>query len=87
MQQVIMCTFNQMAARHIFQHAFKQDKSLESKFKNAYREMIKSFEQSQECLWGQNFCVIYDEASKDIKESKGGKEARISYFSDFIFMQ
>lgn len=49
--------------------------------------MIKSFEYSQECLWGQNFCVIYDELSNNIKESKGGKEARISYFSDFIFMQ
>lgn len=49
--------------------------------------MIKSFEHSQECLWSQNFCVIYDESSKSIMESKGGKEARISYFSDFIFMQ
>jgi len=49
--------------------------------------MIRSFELSQECLWSQNFCVIYDETTKDIKESKGGKESRISYFSDFIFMQ
>jgi hypothetical protein len=49
--------------------------------------MIKSFESSQEALWGQNFCVIYDETSLAIKDSKGGKEARISYFSDFIFIQ
>lgn len=86
LQQATMCTFNRIASRHIFQHAFKQYPDLEDKLQESYKDMIMSFEQSQAALWGQTFCVPYDEQSKRL-ESKGGKEARISYFSDFIFMQ
>jgi hypothetical protein len=51
--------------------------------------MLKSFGECQETLNGQRFCVLYDEDTLEIcsKEKGGGKQARISYFSDFIFMQ
>ena len=41
-----MCTFNRVASRHIYQHAFEQNPDLEIKLKEAYRDMIESFEVS-----------------------------------------
>ena len=35
-----------------------------------------------------NFTVLYDSVTNMIKmDNRSGKEARISYFSDFVFMQ
>lgn len=58
--------------------------------------MLESFDQSQETLKEQRFNVVYDEATMRIIDLTGGASGRmgdktrlkrISYFSDFIFMQ
>ena len=56
--------------------------------------MLESFDHSQETLKEQRFNVVYDEISMKIVDMTGGNKGdknqklkRISYFSDFIFMQ
>ena len=54
---------------------------------DAYNKMIICFAESQNILRNQSFSVFYDEQTMEIKDASTGKMGKISYFSDFIFMQ
>ena len=54
---------------------------------DAYNKMIVCFAESQNILRNQSFSVFYDEQTMEIKDASTGKMGKISYFSDFIFMQ
>ena len=93
MQKAFLAAINRSAKKQIIQNFLKKHKHLHHQLSSAYKDMLNCFQQSQECLKGQRFSVVYDEYSWQIQEQQTGttekkqKLKRISYFQDFIFIQ
>lgn len=90
LQKACLSAMSKISKQNFIRNFKKNHPILMAKMQKAYDEMLKSFSESQETLTGQRFCVLYDEDTLEIcSKEKGGisKQARISYFSDFIFMQ
>ena len=78
---------NKLSKVHFINKFKAKHPTLCTKMVDAYNKMILCFAESQDILIGQSFSVFYDENTMEIKDSAVGKMAKISYFSDFIFMQ
>ena len=86
-QKATLAAMNKISKVHFIDKFKAKHPTLCTKMVDAYNKMILCFAESQDILIGQSFSVFYDENTMEIKDSAVGKMAKISYFSDFIFMQ
>jgi len=89
LQKAIIATMNRIAGKHLIMNGMTDQ--LKQKIIDNYVEMINSFDECQNVLI-QNFSVDYDTETKNLIQQDGKRvphshRAKISYFSDFIFIQ
>ena len=93
-QKAVLATLNKVAKKKLFLHYCTHHPELRSKLTMNYNSMIQSFNESQEILRTSNFtseCPKEKEEKEhlenDYNDSTASNRMKISYFSDFIFMQ
>lgn len=93
-QKAVLSTLNKVAKKKLFLHYCTHHPELRSKLTMNYNSMIESFNESQQILRTSNFTFEFQKY-KEEKELYDGEynnsiasnRMKISYFSDFIFMQ
>lgn len=83
-----------MAKKKLFLHYCAHHPELRSKLTVNYNSMIESFNESQEILRSSNFTFEFQKYKEEKEHFDGDyntglatSRMKISYFSDFIFMQ